>query len=328
MASHASGAHSGTAARSSERTGAGSGWLVFAAVLMVFGGPTMIFEGIAAIAEDDVFVTTRNYAYSFDLTSWGWIHLIVGVVITLAGAALFQGATWARVVGEGVAGLAMFANDPTGAEFDLDGGVTAGPPSAPTPGHRWAAAPGRRPVRLSPTREQPGWTEPGGGPRLPRSVTGCDRRHVHRARKTGSGKLPSKNAKLLGPVPPVHWRARGGVGRYGKNVEVTGADGASVAQPDLVELPSGTHCVAGPDVEGLGRQSRDAFLGRHRVRRLGQADCRRRSGGERLATRRLVSRRRLRGERSEALRPHRTSRAAEQVTWPVQRGQRAGRSAS
>jgi len=77
---------------------------------MVFGGLMMIFDGIAAIAEDDVFVTTRNYAYAFDLTSWGWIHLIVGVVVTLAGAALFQGATWARVVGVAVAGLAMLAN--------------------------------------------------------------------------------------------------------------------------------------------------------------------------------------------------------------------------
>lgn len=92
MTSHVSGTRSGATARSSERTGIGSGWVVFAAVLMVFGGLMMILKGIAAIAEDDVFVTTRNYAYAFDLTSWGWIHLIVGVVITLAGAALFQGA--------------------------------------------------------------------------------------------------------------------------------------------------------------------------------------------------------------------------------------------
>jgi hypothetical protein len=110
MTSHVSGAHSGAAVRTSERTGLGSGWLVFAAVLMIFGGLMMIFTGIAAIAEDDVFVTTRNYAYAFDLTSWGWIHLIMGVLVTLAGAALFQGATWARVVGVGLAGLAMLAN--------------------------------------------------------------------------------------------------------------------------------------------------------------------------------------------------------------------------
>ncbi|WP_435807614.1 DUF7144 family membrane protein [Streptomyces canus] len=44
------------------------------------------------------------------LRPWGWIHLIVGVVVTLAGAALFQGATWARAVGVAAAGLAMLAN--------------------------------------------------------------------------------------------------------------------------------------------------------------------------------------------------------------------------
>ncbi|WP_415924263.1 hypothetical protein [Streptomyces sp. AK08-02] len=110
MTSHVSGSHSGAAVRSSTRTGLGSGWVVFAGVLMISGGLMTLLAGIAAIAKDDVFVTTRNYVYEFDITAWGWIHLIMGVVITLAGAALFQGATWARVVGVGLAGLAMLAN--------------------------------------------------------------------------------------------------------------------------------------------------------------------------------------------------------------------------
>ncbi|WP_371659763.1 hypothetical protein [Streptomyces sp. NBC_00280] len=114
MASHASGSRPGAAVRSSARTGTGigigSGWLVFAGVLMIFGGLMTLLAGIAAIADDDVFVATRNYVYEFDITGWGWIHLVMGVVITLAGAALFQGATWARVVGVGLAGLAMLAN--------------------------------------------------------------------------------------------------------------------------------------------------------------------------------------------------------------------------
>ncbi|WP_443060381.1 DUF7144 family membrane protein [Streptomyces sp. NBC_00459] len=112
MASHASGSRPGAAVRSPARsgTGIGSGWLVFAGVLMIFGGLMTLLAGIAAIAEDDVFVTTRNYVYEFDITGWGWIHLVMGVVITLAGAALFQGATWARAVGVGLAGLAMLAN--------------------------------------------------------------------------------------------------------------------------------------------------------------------------------------------------------------------------
>ncbi len=110
MTSHVSGARSGAAAQSSAKTGIGSGWLVFAAVLMIFGGLMMLFAGIAAVANDDVFVATRNYVFQFDLTGWGWIHLIMGAVITLAGFALFQGATWARVVGVGLAGLAMLSN--------------------------------------------------------------------------------------------------------------------------------------------------------------------------------------------------------------------------
>ncbi|WP_282696551.1 hypothetical protein [Streptomyces sp. CC208A] len=87
-----------------------SGWLVFAAVIMIFSGVMAILGGISAIAKDDVFLATRNYVYELDLTGWGWVHLILGVVIALTGAALFTGATWARVVGVGLAGLSMIAN--------------------------------------------------------------------------------------------------------------------------------------------------------------------------------------------------------------------------
>jgi hypothetical protein len=110
MTSHVSGTHTGAAARSSAKSGLGSGWLVFAGVLMVFGGFMTLFAGIAAIANDDVFVATNDYVYRFDLTGWGWIHLILGIVIVLAGFALFQGATWARVVGVVLVGLGMIAN--------------------------------------------------------------------------------------------------------------------------------------------------------------------------------------------------------------------------
>ncbi|MFD7324128.1 hypothetical protein ACFV9D_23985 [Streptomyces sp. NPDC059875] len=87
-----------------------SGWLVFAAVIMIFSGIMTLLGGISAIAEDDVFLTTRNYVYELDLTGWGWVHLILGIVIALTGMALFTGATWARVVGVVLAGLSMIAN--------------------------------------------------------------------------------------------------------------------------------------------------------------------------------------------------------------------------
>jgi len=95
------------------RSGGGGwrrGWTVFAGVMMLFGGAMAVLEGITAIARDDVLITTRHYVYTFNLTSWGWIHLVLGVLVALAGAALFTGAVWARAVGVITAGLLMIAN--------------------------------------------------------------------------------------------------------------------------------------------------------------------------------------------------------------------------
>jgi divalent metal cation (Fe/Co/Zn/Cd) transporter len=87
-----------------------TGLTAFAAVMLFLVGLLDIFRGIMAIAEDDIFLTTRNYVFAFDLTGWGWIHLILGVVAVLVSMGLFQGAGWARVVGVGIAGLVIIAN--------------------------------------------------------------------------------------------------------------------------------------------------------------------------------------------------------------------------
>ncbi|MFI9318179.1 hypothetical protein ACIGXI_00110 [Kitasatospora aureofaciens] len=87
-----------------------TGWTVFAAIMLIAGGIMAIFEGIAGIAKDNLIVLTRHYVYSMNTTGWGWIHLILGVVLVLAGVALFSGAVWARAVGVVVAGLGMIAN--------------------------------------------------------------------------------------------------------------------------------------------------------------------------------------------------------------------------
>ncbi|MEU8927618.1 hypothetical protein AB0D10_43060 [Kitasatospora sp. NPDC048545] len=92
-----------------ERAFAG-GWTTFAAIMMLIGGILMVLEGIAAIVNNDLVVATRNYTFSWSTTGWGWIHLALGVVLVLAGTALFGGAVWARAVGVVVAGLSMIAN--------------------------------------------------------------------------------------------------------------------------------------------------------------------------------------------------------------------------
>ena len=86
------------------------GFVVFAAVMMVLVGTFQVIAGVAAIFEDEFFVVGPNYVYDVDVTAWGWIHLILGVVIFLAGIALFTGAVWARIIGVVLAGLSMIAN--------------------------------------------------------------------------------------------------------------------------------------------------------------------------------------------------------------------------
>ncbi|MET8453236.1 hypothetical protein, partial [Streptomyces sp. NPDC005209] len=91
-------------ARSTKQVWAG-GLTTFAAVMLMIAGVLSVFRGIMAIAQDDVFVTTPNYVFKFDLTGWGWIHLILGAVAVIVGLGLFQVSTWSRVAGVTIAGL-------------------------------------------------------------------------------------------------------------------------------------------------------------------------------------------------------------------------------
>jgi hypothetical protein len=75
-----------------------TGGLLFAASIMVLTGLFQFFQGIAAIAKDQIFVSTPNYMFTFDTTAWGWIHLIIGLVIAIIGYFVFIRATWARFV--------------------------------------------------------------------------------------------------------------------------------------------------------------------------------------------------------------------------------------
>ncbi len=93
-------------------SGAAVGWTMFAAFMMILIGAWWIIAGLVALVNDDFYVATKNYLFKFDATSWGWIHLIIGILVLLAGFGLFSGAVWARTVGVImglVAALAGFA---------------------------------------------------------------------------------------------------------------------------------------------------------------------------------------------------------------------------
>ena len=54
--------------------------------------------GAGGHLENEFYVTTRNYTFQFDATTWGWIHLIGGIIVAFAGWGLLSGRTWARTV--------------------------------------------------------------------------------------------------------------------------------------------------------------------------------------------------------------------------------------
>jgi len=86
------------------------GFIVFAAVMMMMAGVFQALAGLVAIFENTFYAATRNYLFEFDVSAWGWIHLILGVIVALAGFSLLSGATWARVVGITLAVLSAIAN--------------------------------------------------------------------------------------------------------------------------------------------------------------------------------------------------------------------------
>jgi hypothetical protein len=91
------------------------GWTACAGIMMVMGGVWWFISGIVAIANDTFFVVGEEYIFQFDATTWGWIHLILGIIILISGLGLFTANVWARTVGVIVAvlwALVVFAWQP------------------------------------------------------------------------------------------------------------------------------------------------------------------------------------------------------------------------
>lgn len=94
----------------SVKQGIAAGTSIGAAIILATVGVVQLFQGIAAVAEDEVFVRGVEYTFKFDFTTWGWIHIVLGVVMLVAGLALMSGATWARVTAIVLAALSIIAN--------------------------------------------------------------------------------------------------------------------------------------------------------------------------------------------------------------------------
>jgi len=82
----------------------GTGWIVFATVMLGFAGLWNVIDGIAAISSAHVYVADARYVFG-DLNTWGWIVMFLGIFQLLAALVLMSGSEWARWFGILVAGL-------------------------------------------------------------------------------------------------------------------------------------------------------------------------------------------------------------------------------
>jgi hypothetical protein len=73
-----------------------TGWISFAGLMMVIIGGLDFFEGLIAVIRGQYYAVSPNQIVVVDLTAWGWIMIIWGIVLVFAGFGLLSGATWAR----------------------------------------------------------------------------------------------------------------------------------------------------------------------------------------------------------------------------------------
>jgi hypothetical protein len=87
------------------------GWVFFAGIMMVTVGVVHAIQGLVAIFNSGYYVVpSSQLVVSVNYATWGWVHLIGGVVVAAAGVALFSGKTWARATAVVVAGLSALVN--------------------------------------------------------------------------------------------------------------------------------------------------------------------------------------------------------------------------
>ncbi|MER5908548.1 hypothetical protein ACGFY3_39495 [Streptomyces mirabilis] len=79
---------------------------LFAGSVLMLSGPLSILMGASGIAQDTLFSASR-YAYRFDLTAWGWIHLVIGVALVITGLGVLTDKSWGRGAGVVVAGISL-----------------------------------------------------------------------------------------------------------------------------------------------------------------------------------------------------------------------------
>ena len=103
-----------------ESTGEVGGWVIFAGVVMMVVGLLDVFWGLAAVINGEVVtVGGRGGVVVWDVSAWGWFHLITGSLVALTGLGLLGAQSWARWFGVFFVSLNMLAQFGSIALFPL-----------------------------------------------------------------------------------------------------------------------------------------------------------------------------------------------------------------
>ena len=87
-----------------------TGFILFAGVMMVLSGSFQAFAGLVGIIQDEFYVGTRDYLLQLDATTWGWVHLVLGLIVVGAGFSLLAGHMLGRIIGVIAACLSAASN--------------------------------------------------------------------------------------------------------------------------------------------------------------------------------------------------------------------------
>ena len=111
MTQHPEASPTGSSPLTMQHSGAWVGWIAFAGTMMIMLGGFHIIQGLVALFNDEYFLVGKSgLVVSLDYTAWGWIHLVAGVVVVVAGVCVFAGQVWARTVGVVVAVVSAVLN--------------------------------------------------------------------------------------------------------------------------------------------------------------------------------------------------------------------------
>ena len=97
-------------ARNDDQVTGWTGWVFFAGFMMIIMGALQAISGLTALLNNEWLVVGQERLLLLNFTAWGWIHLLLGIVVLIAGFYVMHGAVWARFIGVVLASLGLIVN--------------------------------------------------------------------------------------------------------------------------------------------------------------------------------------------------------------------------